>query len=160
LPLGFRSALDGSFVINIDQTDGLLTNQSVFIEDKLTNTVFDLKSGNYAFSTTAGTFDDRFVLRYTNKTLSLEETDKEEDGILVLYSNNYKTLIIHNNDMNSTVNAVALFNITGQNIANWEVTDSEQTNIQFPIKNTSSGFYIVKVKTTKGEFAKKIIVKE
>jgi len=160
VPLGFRSAIDGSFVINIDQTDGLLTNQSVFIEDKLTNTVFDLKSGNYAFSTTAGTFDDRFVLRYTNKTLSLEETDQEEeDGILVLYSNNYKTLIIHNNDMNSTVNAVALFNITGQSITNWEVTDSEQTNIQFPIKSTSSGIYIIKVKTTKGEFSKKIIFK-
>lgn len=158
VPLGFRSTIEGDFTINIDETDGLLTNQPVFLEDKLTNKVFDLKSGIYTFNTVAGTFDDRFVLRYTNKTLSVDETDKE-DGILVLYSNNYKTLIIHNNDMYSTVNSVALFNITGQNIANWEVNDSEQTNIQFPIKNTSSGIYIVKVKTTKGESSKKIIIR-
>ncbi len=158
VPLGFRTTIKGDFTINIDQVDGLLANQSVFIEDKLTNTVFDLKSGNYTFNTLAGTFDDRFVLRYTDKTLSLAQIDKE-DGILVLYSNNYKTLIIHNNDMYSAVNAVALFNITGQNISNWEVNDSEQTNIHFPIKNISSGVYIVKVKTTKGESSKKIIVR-
>ena len=159
VPLGYRTTINGEFTINIDQTDGLLANQPVFIEDKLTNTVFDLKEGNYTFNTVAGTFDDRFVLRYTNKTLSVDETNKE-DGILVLYSNNYKTLIIHNNDMDSTVNSVTLFNITGQNIANWEVNDFEQTNIQFPIKNISSGVYIVKVKTTKGESSKKIIVRE
>jgi hypothetical protein len=158
VPLGFRTTIEGAFTINIDQTDGLLTNQAVFIEDKLTNTVFDLKSGNYTFNTAAGTFDDRFVLRYNNKTLSVDEIDKE-DGILVLYSNNYKTLIIHTNEMFSTVNSVALFNMTGQNIANWEVNDSEQTNIQIPIKNVSSGIYIVKVKTTRGESSKKIIIK-
>jgi hypothetical protein len=61
--------------------------------------------------------------------------------------------------MFTTVNSVSLFNITGQNIANWEVNDSEQTNIQIPIKNVSSGIYIVKVKTTNGESSKKIIIK-
>ncbi|MBX9808536.1 MAG: T9SS type A sorting domain-containing protein, partial [Flavobacteriaceae bacterium] len=158
VPLGFKSTIDGAFTINIDQVDGLLTNQTVFIEDKLTNTVFDLKSGNYIFNTAAGTFDDRFVLRYNNKTLSVDQTDKE-DGILVLYSNNYKTLIIHIDEMFTTVNSVALYSITGQNIANWEVNDSEQNNIQIPIKNVSSGVYIVKVKTMKGESSKKIIIR-
>jgi hypothetical protein len=129
----------------------------VFIEDKLTNTVTDLKSGNYTFKTAAGTFNERFVLKYTNKTLSVDVMDKE-DGILVLYSNNYKTLIIHNNVMDSTVNTVTLYNITGQKISNWDVKDSEQTTIQIPIKNMSSGIYIVKVNTTKGESSKKIIV--
>jgi hypothetical protein len=158
VPLGFRSTINGDFTINIDQVDGSLTNQAVFIEDKLTNTVFDLKSGNYTFSTVAGTFNDRFVLRYTDKTLSTDETEVN-DGILVLYSNNYKTLIIHNSMMDSTVNKVSLFNMIGQNIANWDVEDGMQTNIQIPIKNTSSGIYIVKVKTTKGESNKKIIIK-
>jgi hypothetical protein len=157
VPLGYRTTINGDFTINIDQVDGSLTNQAVFIEDKLTNTVTDLKSGNYTFNTAAGTFDDRFVLKYTNKTLSVDAMDKE-DGILVLYSNNYNTLIIHNNVMDSTVNTVTLFNITGQKISNWDVKDSEQTTIQIPIKSISSGIYIVKVNTTKGESSKKIIV--
>jgi hypothetical protein len=155
--LGYRTTINGEFTINIDQVDGVLTNQTVFIEDKLTNTIFDLKTGNYTFSTTPGTFNDRFVLKYSNKTLSVDQTDKV-DGILAFYSNNYDTLIIHNENMDSTVDSVSLFNMTGQNIGVWDVRNSEQTNIQIPIKKISSGIYIVKVKTTIGESSKKIIV--
>ena len=157
VPLGFKTTIDGSFTINIDQVDGLLTNQAVYLEDKVTNTLTNLKNGDYTFTTATGTFDDRFVLRYTDKTLGLNETEKA-DGILVFYSNNYKTLIIKNNMMDATVNSVALFNTTGQRIANFDIKDRGQTNLQIPIKNIASGIYIVKVKTTKGESSKKIIV--
>jgi hypothetical protein len=157
IPLGYRVAVGGAFSVSIDQTDGVLTNHPVFIEDKLTNTVFNLKSGKYTFATAAGTFNDRFVLRYTDKTLSTVET-VDNDGITVLYSNNYKTLIIRNNVKDATVNAVSLFNMIGQNIANWDVKGREQTSIQIPIKNLPSEIYIVKVKTTKGESSKKIII--
>jgi LEA14-like dessication related protein len=47
----------------------------------------------------------------------------------------------------------------GQKIAYWDVKGREQTSIQIPIKNLPSEIYIVKVKTTKGESNKKIIVK-
>ena len=159
VPLGYRTTIDGTFTINIDEVDGLLTDQAVFIEDKLTNTVFNLKSGNYTFSTAPGTFNDRFVLKYMDisKTLT-EDTIEKEDGILAFYSTNYNTLIIHNDNFNATVNSVALFNMAGQKIGVWNVSDSEQTNIQVPIKNISSGIYIVKVSTTKGESSKKIMV--
>lgn len=156
VPLGFKSTIDGAFTINLDQVDGSLTNQAVYIEDKLTNTIFDLKSGNYTFSTVAGTFDDRFTLKYTNKTLSVDTMDKE-DGIMAFYSKNYITLIIKNNT-DLIVNSVALFNMTGQNIDNWDVNDGEQSTIQISTKNINSGIYIVKIKTSKGESNKKIMV--
>lgn len=156
VPLGFRSTISGDFSINIDQTDGLLTNQGVYIEDKLTNTTADLRSAPYTFTTVAGTFNDRFVLHYTNKTLSVV-TDKV-DGIMVFYSKNYKTLIIHNSEIDAIVNAVVLYNMEGQKITNWQVNEDDQTNIQIPIKDISSGIYIVKVSSTKGESNKKIIV--
>ena len=164
VPLGYRISVEGTFTIKIDETDGLLANQAVFLEDKLTNTVFDLKSANYTFNTVAGTFNDRFVLRYKNKTtsgnttLGLDEKDAN-DGIIVLYSNNYKTLIIRNNLQDTTVNAVSLFNMSGQNINNWDVQDENQTSIQIPIKNISPEIYIVKVTTSKGATSKKIIIK-
>ena len=156
--LGFKSTIDGSFTINIGQVDGLLINQAIYLEDKLTNTIFDLKTGNYTFTTAKGTFNNRFVLRYTNdKTLGIGDMDKD-DGILVFYSNNYKTLIIKNNS-DAIINSVALFNMAGQNSTNWNSIDGEQTNIHIPIKNASSGAYIVKITTTKGEISKKIIIK-
>lgn len=161
VPLGFRTTIDGTFTINIDQVDGLLVEKNVFIEDRLTNTIADLKNGNYTFSTTAGTFNERFVLRYkdntSSKTLGLDETDAN-DGIIVLYSNNYKTLIIRNNG-DSIISSVTLFNMAGQHISVWDVKDREQTSIQIPIKDTSSGIYVVKVKTTLGESSKKIVIR-
>ena len=159
VPLGYRTTIDGNFTINIDEVDGSMTDQAVFIEDKLTNTEFNLKTGNYTFSTAPGTFNDRFVLKYrdTSKTLAVDTIEKE-DGILAFYSSNYNTLIIHNDNFDETVNAVALFNMAGQKIGVWDVRNSEQANIQVPIKNISSGIYIVKVTTTKGESSKKIIV--
>lgn len=155
--LGFKTTIDGSFTMKIGQVDGLLIDQDIYLEDKLTNTLFDLKTGSYTFTTAKGTFNDRFVLRYTNdKTLGVNEIDTE-NGVSVFYSNNYKTLIIKNN-VDSIVNSVSLFNITGQNIDNWDVKDGWQSNIQIPIKNISSGVYIVKVKTTKGEISNKIVI--
>ena len=136
-----------------------MATQNVFIEDKLLNVVHNIKDTPYAFSTQAGTFDDRFVLRYTDKTLGVDET-QTNDGMVVLYSNNYKTLIIRNFVKDATVNSVMLFNMLGQKIANWDVKGREQTSIQIPIKNLPSEIYIVKIKTTKGEFSKKIVIKE
>jgi len=158
IPLGYRVAVGGTFSIVIDQIDGLLANQTVFIEDKLTNTIINLKDGKYTFNTVAGTFDDRFVLRYTDKTLGIDEV-ATNDGIIALYSNNYKTLIIRNNLQDATVNGVTLYNLAGQKIAYWDVKGREQTSIQIPIKNLPTEIYVVKIKTTKGDFSKKIIVK-
>jgi hypothetical protein len=157
VPLGFRIAVSGTFTIKIGQTDGLLSNETVFLEDKLFQTVINLKTRDYTFNTDAGTFDNRFVLRYTDKTLGIDKVTN--DGMTVLYSNNYRTLIIRNDVKDTTVNSVTLYNMLGQKIAFWDVKGREQTNIQIPIKNLSSEIYIVKIKTTKGEFSKKIIIR-
>ncbi len=87
IPLGYRIALGGSFTISIDETDGLLTNQAVYLEDKATNTIFNLKNGNYTFTTDKGTFNDRFVLRYTDKTLGTVAVEKPANQILVTIQN-------------------------------------------------------------------------
>ena len=44
--------------------DGLFENQDVYLEDKLLNVIHNLKI-NYEFSTEAGTFNDRFQLRFS-----------------------------------------------------------------------------------------------
>ena len=157
VPLGYKTTIEGDFTINIDETDGLLANQEVFLEDILTNKTVNLKQGNYTFSTAAGTFDDRFVLKYSSKTLGVDSPQDKEDGIIALYSNADKTIIIRNNG-DATIHSVSLFGMSGQNIAVWDLKNKEQTNIQLPTKELSSGIYILKMKTTTGESGKKIIV--
>ena len=45
----------------------------------------------------------------------------------------------------------------GQSIVTFDVKDQNQQNIELPIKELSSGTYIVKIKTDNGDITKKII---
>ena len=140
VPLGFKSTIEGSFSISIDKVDGSMANQSVFIEDKLTNSVFDLKSGNYTFSTTAGTFDNRFVLRYTNKTLGTTDFDVKENAVLV----SVKSKEIKINSFAETIHTVTIYDLLGRQIYQKNNVNSNE----FLITNLISSHQTFIVKTS------------
>lgn len=93
VPLGFKTTIDGPLTISIDNADGVLANQKVFLEDRLTNTITDLRKGSYTFNTVPGTFDNRFVLRYANnksyneKFQDINEVSLSENSIRIYKSN-------------------------------------------------------------------------
>lgn len=156
VPLGFRTTINGAFTIKIDQVDGLLTNQAIFIEDKLTNTVFDLKSGNYTFNTVAGTFNDRFILRYnennSSKTLESANFDSLEKTVLV--SNKNKQIKIDSSL--EMIDKVAIYDLLGKQIY-------QKTNVnsnELSISNLVSSRQMLMVKTVlqNGETVTKKII--
>ena len=64
---------------------------------------------------------------------------------------------IKNNVVDATVEQVLLYNLLGQLIATFDVEDQNQQNIELPISGLSSGTYIVKVQTDKGDTSRKIV---
>jgi hypothetical protein len=139
VPLGYRSTIDGDFTINIDQADGLLANQAVFIEDKLTNTTFDLKSGDYTFTTTPGTFNERFVLKYANKTLANTDLEILENQVLV--SNKNKQIKI--TAAVETIDKVVVYDVLGRQIYQKNNINSKE----FSILNLVASQQVLVVKT-------------
>ena len=140
--LGYKSTIKGNFAISIDQTDGLLTNQSVYLEDKLTNTVFDLKSGNYTFNTTAGTFNDRFILRYKNNAKTLNTANFIAVDKTVVVSN--KNSEIKVNSYIGTIDKVIIFDLLGKEIFQKNDVNSDE----LLITNILSNHQVLVVKTT------------
>ena len=141
VPLGFRSTIEGSFSISIDQVDGSMTNQNIFIEDKLTNTITELNAGNYTFSTVAGTFNDRFVLRYTNgKTLGTDTVTTQKNKVVVSVKNKQ----IKINSLSETINKVVIFDLLGRQIYQNNKVDSNE----FLTTDFSSSHQALIVKTT------------
>ena len=136
--LGFRSTLEGTFRIKIDQTDGLLANKNVFIEDKLNNSTVDITNESFAFTTAAGTFDNRFVLRYTDKTLTLDEFAKANESVLVSSKN--KQLLI--SSTKELIDEVAIYNLAGRKI----YQKNEINAGDFSVLNLLAGHQIVLVK--------------
>jgi hypothetical protein len=145
VPLGFRTTIDGAFTINIDQTDGVLTNQSVFIEDKLINIIFDLRIGPYTFTTTSGTFNNRFVLRYTNKTLGTNDFDSLENQVLV--SNKNKQIKVHS--AIEIIDKVAIYDLLGRQLFKKEKVNNNELAI--PNFVSSQQMLLVKVSLQNGQ---------
>jgi hypothetical protein len=72
--LGYAMNVAGNATITLDHTDGLfLGDQNIYLEDKLLNVTHDIRTAPYNFISAVGTFNDRFVLRYTDKTLGVTD---------------------------------------------------------------------------------------
>jgi hypothetical protein len=85
IPLGYSSTLAGQFSISLENFDGLFTGLSgIYLEDKQLNTIHNLKTAPYTFTTTTGTFNSRFVLRFTNQTLGNADFTEEVDWVISL----------------------------------------------------------------------------
>ena len=156
--LGYKAAKKGNYSIRIDHIEGLFVNESIYLEDKQLNVTHDLKLKPYVFSTAVGDFNNRFVLRYSGKTLGVEENSINNDELKISYIQNNNTLFINNFSSNDTVEKVTLFNILGQSVSTWEVENQNQQNIEIPIKSIDSGIYIAKLKTFNGELSKKLVI--
>ena len=139
VPLGYRAKISGEFTISIEQADGNLAHQAVYLEDKKTGGIYDLRSGNYKFTTEAGIFADRFVLRYTNKTLGTVDVKQVEQAVLV----SVKDKVIKVTSTNESISGISIFDVTGKLL----YTKNKIGAAELTISNLQSGNQVLLVKT-------------
>jgi uncharacterized delta-60 repeat protein len=109
VPIGYRAKEEGNYTISLDDFDGLFANQNIFLEDKEQTKIFDLKKGDYSFTTTKGTFDNRFVLRYQNKNVVPEEVTTEVE---IVTRNNQ----IQISSFKDKINKVSIYSLEGKQL--------------------------------------------
>ena len=149
IPLGYDTTVEGEFYINIDQADGFLENKSIYLEDKLLGTEHDLSQSAYMFSTATGVFDNRFELKYTNKTLDINELETKTESVIIVGSKNQ----IKINSMKEELATVTIYDISGRTILSKKDINKKELLLANPSKQ--NGVLIVKVtlknnqKTTK-----------
>jgi hypothetical protein len=147
--LGFKSTAQDIYTFGLDAVDGLFDNQNIYIEDRDLNIVHDLKESPYIFTAAAGTFNDRFVLRYTDAALGNETFNTNANVVAFIYN--------HELNIKSTKNIthIDLFDISGKLIK----TYANENAIEFKTKfNFAQGVYLVKIKLDNGiEVTKKIV---
>lgn len=138
VPLGYKSTIAGNFTIGINQTDGILANHAIYLEDKVTQTTYDLRSANYTFATATGTFNDRFVLKYTNKALGTDDFEKEDNSIVVATHNKVITI----SSANSDIGKVFIYDVAGKQL----YRKSNVKNSKLIIENLHSGNQVLLIK--------------
>ena len=120
--IGYNATTSGVYKIAIAAVDGLFEQgQPIFLEDKLLNIIHDLRAAPYSFSSAAGIFNDRFVLRYTAGAL----------GVPVFAEN---TVVVYKNEAGLTINSgsipmksVAIYDVTGRLISSQKEIYATQT---------------------------------
>jgi hypothetical protein len=153
VPLGYKTTIAGTFKIGIDKADGSMVNQTVYLEDKLTNTIHDLKAGSYSFATEIGVFNDRFVLRYTNTT-KLGTGDAEAKGKGVFVSVRNREIKI--NSFDQTISSVKVYDLKGSLLY-----DKAKVNTnEFVVDTLNAGnqFMIVMVQLEDGKWINEEII--
>ena len=142
VPLGYHSVTQGSFTIAIATLDGLFAQgQPIYLEDKVLNVIYDLRQAPYVFTTAVGTFNDRFVLRYTNSNLSNEQFATHS---VAAFINNQKLEI----KASSLITTVQLYDVTGKLIKTYTPAVKALELIEdFPFAN---GVYFAKIKLDDG----------
>ncbi|WP_166638101.1 DUF7507 domain-containing protein [Flavobacterium chryseum] len=152
VPLGYRTTIAGEFTISIDQADGNMKNQVIYLEDKTTGTIHNLTQSDYKFTTVKGTFADRFVLRYTNKTLGTGDFENIENGLLVSVKD--KTIKVLSSKEN--IKEISIYDVSGKLLYNKKKVGTTELQIQ----NLQAANQVLLVKVTlENNFtaAKKII---
>lgn len=133
--LGYRSSISGDFTISIDQKDGQFNTLDIFLEDTELKMIHDLKAGPYSFKTEKGSFDKRFVLKYNNAILNVDDIPDNTCRVLVLV----KDQIITVDACEELISKVEIFDISGRLIY-------QKSKIQ----NTKSS-------VSKGQFAHQVL---
>lgn len=152
-PLGYSINVSGNATISIEKVDGLFVyDQPVYLEDKVLNVVHNIVNSPYTFSTTAGTFNDRFVLRYTDKTLGTDDFESIVKSVLI--SKNKSELRIKSAVEN--IKNIAVYDLLGRKVFEKSaVNNTEFSTSDFVLRNQ---IVVVKVTLENGKTVSQKVV--
>lgn len=113
VPLGFRVTQEGNYQISIAQFDGLFANgQQIYLEDTLLQITHNLSNSSYAFSTASGSFEDRFILKFEEGSLSINDPQASIFQVIKFD----RTIQVQSSALNQ-LNEVKLFDLNGRLLA-------------------------------------------
>ncbi|MCA6423363.1 MAG: T9SS type A sorting domain-containing protein [Flavobacterium sp.] len=152
IPLGLKVVAAGAYSISLDEMDGLFEEgQLVYLEDTFTSTIHNLNESDYTFSTGAGIFNNRFVLRFSTESLGIDEP-LNANAVAVFVSNN--SIII--NSVNIDIKSINVYDIQGRKLFNQDAVNSNEFRIDTLTKNNQ--VLIVKIKDQNGNLISKKVI--
>jgi hypothetical protein len=151
--MGIAVPNNGAFTI--EATD-LEVEEAVILEDRFNHTFQDMKVNPiYSFTSQAGTFNERFVLHFTNtESVAVGETEGETDGVSVYNTTGQQVKVWVTNTAEFQNATVKVYDAIGNLVERKNMTSSEIL-LDLDIPN---GIYVVEVTGDSKVFTKKIFI--
>jgi hypothetical protein len=154
IPLGFSTLIDEelTYTISIHEIDGInLDNASVYLFDKLLNTMTNLSETDYEFRSSKESYSNRFVLMFKDK-YTFDDPNQMLNAIN-LYPNPASSLLNIDAPL-LDITRVEVFDLSGRKMSDQLVTDSDDLIID--MSSFRSALYFVKITTDSGTVTKRI----
>jgi len=157
VPLGAIIPQAGEYTIAISNVDGLFLNdeQSIYLEDTYSGVIHNLRAAPYTFTVTERIeYDDRFILRYTDQALGINDSQLALGLTIIAPKGDYIKVNSHLN----VIESVTVYDLLGRVLIN--KTTIEDTEVVLNNHNLSAGAYIVKATLDNGKTkTQKIVLK-
>ena len=154
VPVGYKVATAGQYTISINKKEGLFeSGQEMYLYDTTTNQYHDLLAGDFTFTSAAGTFENRFEVRYTNETLGVDKPVASNSDVVV-YKNGSQIAV---KATNFTIADMQVYDITGKLLFNKNGIDNNEFSTSS--LNVATQVLVVKVTLDGGQtISKKVIM--
>ncbi|MDP5198211.1 T9SS sorting signal type C domain-containing protein [Flavobacterium sp. DG2-3] len=139
IKLGYKTDVKATLNIEIDHQDNLFQDINIFLVDKILDKYHNLSESPYKFDSEAGTFNNRFSIIYTNKTLGEKKFEDNSNGILISVRNH----IINVESFRENIKEVIIFDISGNQLYKKDKLESKKAVIED--LHTSHEVFVVKV---------------
>jgi uncharacterized repeat protein (TIGR02543 family) len=156
IPLGVKIFENGRYKIDLTLFEGLFEDQDIYLSDKYSRIIHDLKAGPYSFRTASGIYSDRFEIIFKRRfisvlsQLSLTSTSNK----LTINKENSHVLI---KSTEEKIKEVIIYNLIGKPI--YENKTVHTTRLAIPESNFEKQIIIVTVETETGEkISKKLLI--
>lgn len=157
LPIGLHTDVNGISTFKIEELTNVPNDLDIFIYDAVTGTYNDIKNNpGFSINLPAGSYMDRFELRFSNGNSLSTEDYLAQTGIQFYFTNNNESIIINNPKL-QPIKSVSLINMLGQEIIYFDAIET-QDYTTLKTSNISSGNYILNINTNIGKIAKKVLI--
>jgi hypothetical protein len=137
IPLGLYAGIGGDYTIELDTLENFEEQNTIYLEDKLTQKMIDLKKNQkYLFHAKKGEANDRFVLHFNPQTSNIKAAVLKSpiqvftDGKLIHVLNPENKLL-----------RVEIYDILGKNVFSTNIHHESQDILL----NNNTGYYVVNV---------------
>jgi len=151
IPLGIETAAPGEYTLNVENLDYFDLGIDVYLEDKVSGSVIDLRQNSeYTFYTEEGTDESRFVLHF-NSGLSGSDSEIEVSDVSI-YSFANKIFVNYQYD---GTGEMTVYDISGRIVG----THSVNRGLNEIDPKVGKGYYIVKVISRENVKTQKVYIK-
>lgn len=152
IPLGYKTSAATSFQINLSDFDGLFGNQEVYLEDTLLHVIHNLKAAPYEFVTELGTFNTRFVLRFTNSALGVTDAVWNENTVIAY--ENLGQIVVSSSTLKLA--NVSVYDLSGRLLYDHQKVNAKE--ISFPV-GTAAKVLLIRITSENNQTVTKKILR-